>query len=239
MPLGSLGAIEANGVVSFGLWLPWVSATHSNVVTVKIIHEADQFLQEMPPREFRLAHSFRPPYGDFWSFTVAIAGTAPAQPGSAWGKPGRYLYRYTITRPNAGTLDWIIDPFAREFGAGKLSAFTLGYTPYVWSSAEERWRTPALADLVLYEMNIAEFGSDLEPLVPGEFRLGDTRHTISDNSRMNALGWRPSVPVEQNVREYVAWMREQKDTAEYLEEAERVMREQGVVRSVAGAPAGA
>jgi maltooligosyltrehalose trehalohydrolase len=63
MPLGSLGAIEANGVVSFGLWLPWVSATHSNVVTVKIIHEADQFLQGMPPREFRLAHSVRPPYG--------------------------------------------------------------------------------------------------------------------------------------------------------------------------------
>jgi hypothetical protein len=40
------------------------------------------------------------------------------------------------------------------------------------------------------------------------------------------------IPVEQNVREYVAWMREQKGTAEYLEEAERVMREQGVVQKV-------
>jgi dTDP-L-rhamnose 4-epimerase len=79
---------------------------------------------------------------------------------------------------------------------------------------------------------IEEFGSDLEPLIPGEFRLGDTRHTVSDNSRLNALGWEPSIPVEQNVSEYVAWMREQKGTAEYLEEAERVMREQGVVRSV-------
>ena len=71
------------------------------------------------------------------------------------------IYRFTITNPSAGTLDWIIDPFAREFGPGKLSAFTLGYKPYVWSSAEDQWRTPALADLVLYEMNIAEFGSDL------------------------------------------------------------------------------
>jgi dTDP-L-rhamnose 4-epimerase len=97
----------------------------------------------------------------------------------------------------------------------------------------------AVTVLEFARIMIAEFGSDLEPLVPGEFRLGDTRHTISDNSRMNALGWEPTVPVEQNVREYVAWMREQKDTAEYLEEAERVMREQGVVRSVAGAPAGA
>ena len=68
--------------------------------------------------------------------------------------------------------------------------------------------------------------------MPGEFRLGDTRHTVSDNSKLNALGWQPRTPVEQNVREYVAWMREQKGTAEYLEEAERVMREQGVVQSV-------
>ncbi|HKP12554.1 MAG TPA: NAD-dependent epimerase/dehydratase family protein [Blastocatellia bacterium] len=82
------------------------------------------------------------------------------------------------------------------------------------------------------EIMIQEFGISLEPLIPGEFRLGDTRHTVSDNSRLNALGWQPTTPVEANVGEYVAWMREQQDTLEYLEEAERVMREQGVVQSV-------
>lgn len=161
MPLGSLGAVETHGMVAFGLWLPWVSAADGNVVTVKIIHEADQFLQAFPAREFQLTHSVRPPYGDFWSVTVPIAGTPPAVPGSAWGNPGRYVYRYTITNPSVGTLDWIIDPFAREFGVGKQSAFTLGYEPYVWSAGEAQWRTPALADLILYEVNIAEFGSDL------------------------------------------------------------------------------
>jgi dTDP-L-rhamnose 4-epimerase len=79
---------------------------------------------------------------------------------------------------------------------------------------------------------INEFNSSLEPLVPGEFRLGDTRHTISDISRLEALGWQPTIPVEQNVAEYVAWIKEQRGTKEYLEEAERVMREQGVVRKV-------
>jgi dTDP-L-rhamnose 4-epimerase len=74
------------------------------------------------------------------------------------------------------------------------------------------------------------FSSDLQPLVPGEFRLGDTRHTVSDISRLRALGWQPTIRVEQNVAEYVAWMREQEGTHEYLEQAERVMREQGVVR---------
>lgn len=90
----------------------------------------------------------------------------------------------------------------------------------------------AVTVLEFADTMIKEFGNNVEPLVPGEFRVGDTRHTVSDNSRLNALGWAPTIPVEQNVREYVAWMREQKGTAEYLEEAERVMREQGVVRKV-------
>jgi len=77
------------------------------------------------------------------------------------------------------------------------------------------------------------FGSDLEPLLRGEFRLGDTRHTVSDISRLRALGWQPAVPVEQNVTEYVGWIREQTVAPEYLEEAERIMEAQGVVRRVA------
>jgi dTDP-L-rhamnose 4-epimerase len=81
---------------------------------------------------------------------------------------------------------------------------------------------------------IDEFGNSVEPQVPGEFRLGDTRHTVSDVSRLEALGWQPAVPVERNVREYVAWMRGQQTTDEFLREAERVMREQGVVQKVGG-----
>lgn len=88
----------------------------------------------------------------------------------------------------------------------------------------------AVTVLEFARIMLKEFGSDSEPLVPGEFRLGDTRHTVSDIAKLRALGWEPVIPVEQNVREYLAWMREQKDTKEYLEEAERVMREQGVVQ---------
>jgi len=79
---------------------------------------------------------------------------------------------------------------------------------------------------------LREFGSDLEPQIPGVFRLGDTRHTVSDISKLRALGWEPTIPVEQNVKEYVAWIQEQKVTKEYLLEAERLMREHGVLRQV-------
>jgi dTDP-L-rhamnose 4-epimerase len=92
----------------------------------------------------------------------------------------------------------------------------------------------AVTVLEFARVMLREFGSDREPLVPGEFRIGDTRHTVSDNARIEALGWKPTVPVEQNVREYVEWIRGQQTTDEYLEEAERVMREQGVVQKVGG-----
>jgi maltooligosyltrehalose trehalohydrolase len=161
LPLDTLGAVENNGTVTFGVWLPWVSADDGNKVTLKIIHEHDQFLQGIAPREYPLSHTQRQPYGDFWSAVVPIAGTPPAAPGSAWGSPGRYLYRYQVDNPNVGRLDWIIDPCAREFGAGKLSAFTLGYQPYAWSPAEANWKTPAQADLIVYEIDIAEFGGDM------------------------------------------------------------------------------
>ena len=75
------------------------------------------------------------------------------------------------------------------------------------------------------------FGSDLEPLVNGDFRVGDTRHTISDISRLQKLGWNPQIPVERNVEEYTGWIREQKVSPEYVLEAERVMKEQGVVQT--------
>lgn len=90
----------------------------------------------------------------------------------------------------------------------------------------------AISVLEFAHLMIKSFGSNLEPLVRGEFRLGDTRHTVSDISRLRALGWEPTIPVEQNVAEYVAWIKEQKVMPEYLERAERIMQDQGVVRRV-------
>ena len=55
LPLNKLGAREAStGVIDFGLFLPWVSATDGNRLWVKIIHEKDQFLQAIQPLKFEL-----------------------------------------------------------------------------------------------------------------------------------------------------------------------------------------
>ena len=164
LPLDKLGTHEATpGVVDFGLFLPWVSASDGNHLWVKVIHEKDQFLQDIQPVMFELSHSIDPDYGDYWSTRINIDPNARPRPNSAWGSPGKYVYRYVLQNPNAPDLiDWIIDPFAREFGVGKLSAFTLGYEGYQWSDNENVRKTPALDDLILYELMITEFGGDID-----------------------------------------------------------------------------
>jgi len=95
----------------------------------------------------------------------------------------------------------------------------------------------AVTVLEFAKIMLDAFGSDLSPSVTGEFRLGDTRHTISDTSSLRALGWIPQISVEQNVDEYVDWMRDQTGTDVYLAEAERVMRQQNVIQQAVIAPA--
>ncbi len=167
LPLAQLGPREALGnVVDFGLLLPWVAAADGNRLWLKIIHEKDQFLQAIKPLQFELSHSLDPVYGDYWSTRITLDPAARPLPQSAWGAPGRYVYRFALQNPNTrDIIDWIIDPFAREYGVGKLSAFTLGYQDYQWSGNEQVWKTPAMADLVFYELMINEFGGDIDKTI--------------------------------------------------------------------------
>lgn len=107
-----------------------------------------------------LCHSADSKYGDYWSTKIIIKNEDLI---SNWGNKGRYVYRYCLKKPIE--IDWIIDPFAREFGIGKLSAFTLGYEDYKWSENEASWKTPRLDDIILYELNITEFGGDIKKTI--------------------------------------------------------------------------
>ena len=75
-----------------------------------------------------------------------------------------------------------------------------------------------------------EFPSATEPAVTGEFRVGDTRHTVSDIRRLGLLGWVPRYSVEDNVRQYLDWFREQPVDGEWLASADAEMARSQVVR---------
>ncbi len=73
-------------------------------------------------------------------------------------------------------------------------------------------------------------GSSLEPVVNGDFRVGDTRHTVSDVAALQSLGWRAEIPIETTVARYLEWIRQFRDTRQYLEAAESAMRQSNVIR---------
>ncbi len=69
------------------------------------------------------------------------------------------------------------------------------------------------------------------PQASGEYRFGDTRHIVSDTSKLRALGWEPQGTLAGNVDEYLAWAEPQADFRNYADEARAHMVRVGTVRS--------
>ena len=100
LPLNRLGARETSpGVVEFGVLLPGISPAGGTTLTARIIHERDQFLQDVPPLEFALSHTVDLQYGDYWSARIGIDPAQRPTSTSAWGTPGTYVYRYQLASP--------------------------------------------------------------------------------------------------------------------------------------------
>ncbi|MCH7623279.1 MAG: SDR family NAD(P)-dependent oxidoreductase [Nitrospinae bacterium] len=88
----------------------------------------------------------------------------------------------------------------------------------------------AMTVLEYAELFSRAVGKDTEPEIRGEFRFGDSRHIISDISKLKKLGWQPEIPVEQIIKEYLDWVQTQPGVADYYAEAERVMKQEGVIK---------
>lgn len=81
------------------------------------------------------------------------------------------------------------------------------------------------------EMLAHKINPRIEPLVPGLYRFGDTRHIVSDVSKLRALGWAPTKNVDQIADEYIAWAAEQPHLRDYYAAAEEGMIARGTLRA--------
>ena len=70
----------------------------------------------------------------------------------------------------------------------------------------------------------------IEPNIPGEFRLGDTRNACSDSTKLQSLGWEPKYNAYDSVRDYIDYLNHQEDIEDVLADTERVMKSLDVVR---------
>ena len=72
-------------------------------------------------------------------------------------------------------------------------------------------------------------GSEILPLVPGKFRVGDNRHSVSSIRKLKALGWSPRKDLEHIMKDYVAWLEGSSLREQFYLRADREMEKAGVV----------
>jgi dTDP-L-rhamnose 4-epimerase len=79
---------------------------------------------------------------------------------------------------------------------------------------------------------MCQYGSDQPGVVTGEYRFGDTRHSLSDISALRELGWEPRRGPARSVAAYATWLKGMEAPDGVLADADARMRALGVVRKV-------
>jgi Nucleoside-diphosphate-sugar epimerases len=72
----------------------------------------------------------------------------------------------------------------------------------------------------------------IAPETKGEFRPGEMRHLTSDATRIRAAGYEPRVDLATGIGRYLDWIRAQTDIRDYFSEAEKILRNKGIVHKV-------
>jgi len=165
--VGAFADLDAGGnlEVRFGLHLPGLTPAKNYQVVVRIIHQADRFDPDIPTQDFPLVWQSGSEL-DLWSATVPLT----VVPNTNFGQPGVYLYRYQLWRNVPGSADqlvtqWFTDPFARTTDIGELSSFATPGTVPAFNWEDAAYKTPALDDLVVYELQVEEFDDTFDGVI--------------------------------------------------------------------------
>src|SRR5256886_2404327 len=72
----------------------------------------------------------------------------------------------------------------------------------------------------------------IAPEGKGKFRPGEMRHLTTDATRIRAAGYEPQVDLATGIGRYLDWIRAQTDIRDYFSEAEKILRDKGIVHKV-------
>jgi 1,4-alpha-glucan branching enzyme len=149
-----------NWRVKFGVYLPGITFNKGYALNVRVIHEQDQFIRGIPPKDFSLDWVNGSEL-DLWEISVPLT----ADPANHFGQTGSYLYRFQLLRGGREVTFWFSDPFARASGLGTLSAFTIddAAQPFAW--ADDGFVVPSVDEMVVYELNVREFNRDFQGVI--------------------------------------------------------------------------
>lgn len=157
-----------------------------------------------PRQSFHNAYS-----GILRSFTIRLLNNLPPVIYEDGRQLRDYVYVGDVVRANL---------LALETDAANYQAFNVG-------------GSGATSVLEYARLLVKLTGMRVEPEIPGEFRFGDTRHSISDISKLRGLGWEPLTPLEDIAQDYIAWAKVEPEVQDYYAQAARVLKEKSVIRA--------
>lgn len=175
--------IRNDNNVRFRIYLPGIEKNRDFSVKVYVINKKDQFNPHIKADSYDMAPDDESIVADKqWGDIAKNRWCSDFVPMM----PGTYFYRFEITGPKCIKPDdgvsfedpciegisqsnqtkvrslYFGDPCARETDAGVFSVFHIpdpGVVQSPWTWDDSAFKVPALNDLILYEINVAEFAS--------------------------------------------------------------------------------
>jgi dTDP-L-rhamnose 4-epimerase len=88
--------------------------------------------------------------------------------------------------------------------------------------------------VVEYASRLARvLGKSIEPVVPGVFRTGDARHSVSSIAKLKRLGWEPKKSLTDILVDFTGWARSLGNTNRFLTDAHEQLLKMKVLRMIA------
>jgi dTDP-L-rhamnose 4-epimerase len=81
------------------------------------------------------------------------------------------------------------------------------------------------------ELIMRTLGSETQVVIPGQYRIGDNRHSVSNIEKLKKLGWRPQRRLPQILEDFLAWADDCGGIPLNIPDAYQAMCSAGVVRA--------
>jgi dTDP-L-rhamnose 4-epimerase len=83
-----------------------------------------------------------------------------------------------------------------------------------------------------YAKKLADkLGKAIDPEVPGIYRLGDARHSVSSIEKLKCLGWEPRRSFDEILEDFIAWVDGLGDVQRYFTDAHQQLLNMDVLRT--------
>lgn len=78
-----------------------------------------------------------------------------------------------------------------------------------------------------------KMGAAVSAEIPGSYRVGDVRHTVSSVAKLEALGWKTTKGLSEIFDDYLAWLDAAPASGDFITPAFEAMKSSGVMRQSA------